>query len=149
MNENLSLKAKIYHYAVLFLVFLFLALPLMATFLYSISTSWGVSVLPDDLTLKWYQELFHDERFLLALWHSLLVCVGSILLSVILVSPLVFVLNYYFLKLKAFVNILIIMPFAVPPIVSCVGLLQLYADNMGGTAWILIFTYFTIALPFI
>lgn len=31
MNENLSLKAKIYHYAVLFLVFLFLALPLMAT----------------------------------------------------------------------------------------------------------------------
>ncbi len=51
MNENLSLKAKIYHYAVLFLVFLFLALPLMATFLYSISTSWGVSVLPDDLTL--------------------------------------------------------------------------------------------------
>ncbi len=27
MNENLSLKAKIYHYAVLFLVFLFLALP--------------------------------------------------------------------------------------------------------------------------
>ncbi|AGV10138.1 ABC transporter permease [Campylobacter coli] len=149
MNENLSLKAKIYHYAVLFLVFLFLALPLMATFLYSISTSWGVSVLPDDLTLKWYQELFHDERFLLALWHSLLVCVGSILLSVILVFPLVFVLNYYFLKLKAFVNILIIMPFAVPPIVSCVGLLQLYADNIGGTAWILIFTYFTIALPFI
>lgn len=74
MNENLSLKAKIYHYAVLFLVFLFLALPLMATFLYSISTSWGVSVLPDDLTLKWYQELFHNERFLLALWHSLLVC---------------------------------------------------------------------------
>lgn len=149
MNENLSLKAKIYHYAVLFLVFLFLALPLMATFLYSISTSWGVSVLPDDLTLKWYQELFHDERFLLALWHSLLVCVGSILLSVILVFPLVFVLNYYFLKLKAFVNILIIMPFAVPPIVSCVGLLQLCADNIGGTAWILIFTYFTIALPFI
>ncbi|EKE4890901.1 ABC transporter permease subunit [Campylobacter coli] len=137
MNENLSLKAKIYHYAVLFLVFLFLALPLMATFLYSISTSWGVSVLPDDLTLKWY------------LWHSLLVCVGSILLSMILVFPLVFVLNYYFLKLKAFVNILIIMPFAVPPIVSCVGLLQLYADNIGGTAWILIFTYFTIALPFI
>ncbi len=32
MNENLSLKAKIYHYAVLFLVFLFLALPLMAIF---------------------------------------------------------------------------------------------------------------------
>lgn len=148
MNENLSLKAKIYHYAVLFLVFLFLALSLMATFLYSISTSWGgVSVLPDDLALKWYQELFHDERFLLAFWHSLLVCVGSILLSVILVFPLVFVLNYYFLKL--FVNILIVMPFAVPPIVSCVGLLQLYADNIGGTAWILIFTYFTITLPFI
>ena len=60
MNENLSLKANIYQYAVLFLVFLFLALPLMVTFLYSIFPSWGVSVLPDDLTLQWYPELFYD-----------------------------------------------------------------------------------------
>ncbi|EOI6145393.1 ABC transporter permease [Campylobacter coli] len=149
MSENLSLKAKIYHYGILFLVFLFLALPLAATFLYSISTSWGVSVLPDGLTLKWYVQLFSDERFLIALWHSLLVCIASIILSMFLVFPLVFVVNYYFLKFKSFINVLIIMPFAIPPIVTCIGLLQLYADSIGGTAWILIFTYFTIALPFI
>ncbi|WP_075478817.1 ABC transporter permease [Campylobacter coli] len=149
MSENLSLKAKIYHYGILFLVFLFLALPLAATFLYSISTSWGVSVLPDGLTLKWYIQLFSDERFLIALWHSLLVCIASIILSMFLVFPLVFVVNYYFLKFKSFINVLIIMPFAIPPIVTCIGLLQLYADSIGGTAWMLIFTYFTIALPFI
>jgi len=48
-------------------------------------------------------------------------------------------------------NILILLPFAVPPVVSSVGLLQLYADSsiqLIGTPWILIGTYFTIALPF-
>ncbi|MFQ6341637.1 ABC transporter permease [Campylobacter sp. VTCC 70190] len=149
MGENLSFKLKLYHYFVLFAVFLFLTLPLFFTFLYSISSSWGVSVLPDGLTLKWYKELFSDERFLLAFWRSLFVCFFSILLSILLIFPLVFVINYYFVKLKAFVNILIIIPFAFPPIVSCVGLLQLYSEYLFGTAWILIFTYFTIALPFI
>ncbi|AXP08692.1 ABC transporter permease subunit [Campylobacter hepaticus] len=149
MNENLSLKVRIYHYTVLFLVFLFLILPLLATFIYSISSSWGVSVFPDGFTLKWYLQLFNDERFLVAFYHSLFVCVSSIVFSIFLIFPLVFVVNYYFLKLKFFVNILIIMPFAIPPIVTCIGLLQIYANSIGGTVWILIFTYFTIILPFI
>lgn len=48
-------------------------------------------------------------------------------------------------------EILIILPFAVPPVVSSVGLLQLFADGplpIAGTPWILIGTYFTITLPF-
>jgi putative spermidine/putrescine transport system permease protein len=48
-------------------------------------------------------------------------------------------------------NLLILLPFAVPPVVSSVGLLQLYADGpipIVGTPWVLIGTYFTIALPF-
>eukprot|EP01030_Chromulinospumella_sphaerica_P007855 gene7855-7688_t len=48
-------------------------------------------------------------------------------------------------------NILILLPFAVPPVVSSVGLLQLYGSGpfaMVGTPWILIGCYFTVALPF-
>ncbi len=149
MNSELSLGNRLYHYTVLTLVFLFLFLPILATFLYSFSTSWSAHILPDGLTLKWYKELFTDERFLLALARSLFVCFMALILALVLIFPVVFVANMYFPKLKSLLNILTVMPFAVPPVVSCVGLLSLYSESIGGTSWILIFTYFTIALPFI
>lgn len=48
-------------------------------------------------------------------------------------------------------EVLIILPFAVPPVVSSVGLLQMFAGAplpIVGTPWILIGTYFTITVPF-
>jgi putative spermidine/putrescine transport system permease protein len=65
--------------------------------------------------------------------------------------PVIFIVHYYFPKLDKVMNVLILLPFAVPPVVSSVGLLQLYADSdvqLIGTPWILMGTYFTIALPF-
>ena len=50
------------------------------------------------------------------------------------------------------VLVLILLPFAVPPVVSAVGLMQLFAADplpLLGTPWILVGCYFTIALPFI
>lgn len=149
MKENLSKSAKLYHYTILALVFLFLALPIFATFLYSISSSWSVSILPDSLTLKWYAQLLEDERFRDSLLRSLYVCLASLVLSFALIFPLVLACNLYLKKLKPLINFLVLMPFAVPPIVTCVGLLELYSESLGGSAYILIFAYFTIALPFI
>jgi putative spermidine/putrescine transport system permease protein len=86
-----------------------------------------------------------------AFGQSLLVCVGALMLSVVLILPLLFVVHYHFPKLDALMNILILLPFAVPPVVSSVGLLQLYGSGpmaMVGTPWILIGCYFTVALPF-
>ena len=69
----------------------------------------------------------------------------------VLILPLLFVVHYHFPRLDALMNILILLPFAVPPVVSSVGLLQLYGSGplaMVGTPWILIGCYFTVALPF-
>lgn len=145
----MSVKAKIYHYTIVSAVFLFLFLPILATLLYSFSSSWSVSVLPDGLTLKWYKELFSDERFLYSLLRSLWVCFVAIFLIFVIAFPLVFVVNFYFARFKGFFNFLAILPFAVAPIVSCVGLLQIYAESLVGTPYILFFTYAMIAYPFV
>lgn len=142
----------IYHRVIVWLVFLILALPLVATLLYALATGWGATILPDGFTLKWFLQLWSDPRFLVALWHSLLICFGALLFSLVLVLPTMFVIAYYFPRLDAVMNVLILMPFAVPPVVSSVGLLQLYSEPplmLTGTPWILIGCYFTIALPFI
>src|SRR3989338_8967840 len=151
MSRADAIPAALYHRIVVWLLFLILLTPLAGTLLYSLSTSWSASILPDGLTLKWYLELWSDQRFLDAFGQSLLVCFGALALSVLLILPLLFVVHYHFPKLDGLMNILILLPFAVPPVASSVGLLQLYGSGplaMTGTPWILIGCYFTIALPF-
>ena len=79
--------AALYHRVVVWLLFLILLLPLAATLLYSLSTSWSATILPDGLTFKWYLALWSDARFLAAFGQSLLVCLGALLLAVVLAAP--------------------------------------------------------------
>ena len=151
MSRDEASTASVYHRSVVYLLFLILLLPLLGTLIYSISSSWSATILPSGFSFKWYSQLWSDPRFLNAFARSLLICIAALILSVILILPLLFVVHYHFPKLDALMNILILLPFAVPPVVSSVGLLQLYGSGpmaMVGTPWILIGCYFTIALPF-
>ncbi|KOO04630.1 ABC transporter permease [Vibrio nereis] len=140
-----------FHKGVVYTVVGIMLIPIIATFIYSLSSRWGATILPDGFTFDWYAKLLTDPRFMDAFGRSLFICIAALALSVILVLPAIFVVFYYFPKLDKLMNLLILLPFAVPPVVSSVGLLQLYADSeisLIGTPWILIGTYFTIALPF-
>ena len=144
-------KNNRFHQAVIYGLMAFLSIPLVATLVYSLAQKWGATILPQGMTFKWYLELWGDPRFLAAFGHSLVVCLSSLTLCTLLTVPAIFVVHYYFPKLDGLMNILILLPFAVPPVVSSVGLLQLYAGGpipLTGTPWILIATYFTVALPF-
>ncbi|MBY8059771.1 ABC transporter permease [Vibrio fluvialis] len=146
-NANHSL----YHKTVVYGIVGIMLVPIIATLVYSLSSRWGATILPDGFTVDWYLKLLSDARFIEAFGRSLLVCVAALALSTLLILPANFVVFYYFPKLDRVMNLLILLPFAVPPVVSSVGLLQLYADSavpIVGTPWILIGTYFTIALPF-
>ncbi|RBW47956.1 ABC transporter permease [Psychromonas sp. B3M02] len=145
-NNNL-----LFHKSVVYGLSGLLFIPILATLIYSFSSSWGATMLPDGFTFKWYTQLLTDPRFLEAFGRSLFICISSLILAMVLVLPMIFVVFYYYPALDKVMNILILLPFAVPPVVSSVGLLQLYADSsvqLVGTPWILIGTYFTIALPF-
>lgn len=140
-----------FHKTVVYSIVGIMLIPILATFIYSISSRWGATILPDGFTLDWYTKLLTDPRFIESFGRSLFICLASLALSVVLILPAIFVVFYYFPKLDKVMNLLILIPFAVPPVVSSVGLLQLYADSdvsLVGTPWILIGTYFTIALPF-
>lgn len=145
------MRTDSYHRLIVALLVFLLGVPIAATLLYSLATSWGATILPDGLTLKWYVQLWQDPRFLTAFGHSLAVSLGTLLLSTVVIVPFVFVVFYRFPRLDKYMSLLILLPFAVPPVVSSVGLLQIYADDplpLVGTPWILVGCYFTIALPF-
>lgn len=145
------MRAERYHQTVVWMFTALLSIPILATLLYSLSQRWGATILPEGLTLDWYIRLWQDARFLAAFGHSLLIAAGTLLMSTLLIVPTAFVVFYYFPKLDRWMSILILMQFAVPPVVSSVGLLQLYAEGplpIIGTPWVLVGCYFTIALPF-
>ena len=107
-----------------------LLLPLLATFLLHLHPL-GATLLPDGFTLDWYLKLWGDPRFLAAFGRSLLVCFATLLLGPWCWCPAVLVVAYYFPRLDPWMNLLILLPFAVPPVVvSSVGLLQIYADGV-------------------
>lgn len=143
---------NLYHQAVVYLVLLILALPVIATFVYSLSSSWGATILPDGFTIKWYLQLFSDLRFWNSFLRSIIVSIGALFLCLALLLPIIFIAYHNATFLFKYLNIIILLPFAIPPVVSSVGLLQIYADGIipiSGTKWILIGTYFTIIIPFI
>ncbi|MGN1209113.1 MAG: ABC transporter permease [Duodenibacillus sp.] len=151
VKRSLFDAGRLWHGFVIGFVVLVLGLPIAATVLYAFASSWGATILPDGLTLKWFARLLSDARFLEAMGRSFFICLCTLAFSTLLVLPMVFAIFYYFPKLKDWMEIIIILPFAVPPVVSSVGLLQMYAGDplpLVGTPWILIGTYFTITVPF-
>lgn len=137
------------HLLVIGVVMLILLVPLLATFLYSISTSWGATILPDALSLKWYVQLWSDPRFLMAFARSVFLCMVSIIVSLLVIVPLAFMMEYRYRQWQKIMDLVILLPFAMPPIVATAGLLQIYAGSpVMGTPWILVGCYFTIVLPF-
>lgn len=145
------MHANRYHRCVVAGLIALLSIPVLATLLYSFCRHWGATVLPEGLTLHWYLTLWQNARFLSAFGHSLLISLLTLLIATLLIVPAAFVVFYYFPKLDRWMGILILLQFAVPPVVSSVGLLQIYADGplpLIGTPWVLIGCYFTIALPF-
>lgn len=146
-----KLSSSTLHKTIVYTIVAIMLLPIIATLVYSLASQWGATILPDGFSLKWYVQLFSDERFIAAFGRSILLCLGALVFSLALIIPMILVVFYYFPKLDKVMNLLILLPFSVPPVVSSVGLLQLYSDShipLVGTPWILVGTYFTIALPF-
>ena len=129
-----------------------LFLPILGTFLYSLSTKWTNTLLPQSLTLKWYLEIFQNEMFLDAVGKSFWICLISLFFIGVVLVPTVFVVTYYFKKIEKMMELLVLICFAVPGAVSVVGLIKLYSNEpfrLVGTTYILVGVYFVLAYPFV
>ncbi|MBG9586993.1 ABC transporter permease [Cytobacillus firmus] len=146
------MKASLsFHKAVLGLLVIYLLIPLIGTFLFSIAGKWDHTILPESYTMKWYIELFQDERFFDAFQRTLFLIVMSVGLSIVIMLPTIFIITVYFSKWERLLQAAAMLPYGIPPIVGAVGLIKLYSDGpipIAGTPWILIGAYFITILPF-
>jgi ABC-type spermidine/putrescine transport system, permease component II len=145
-------KGRWWHIGVTSVVLAVLIIPLLATFLFSISTVWQNTILPDGLTLEWYGRLFSDERFLYAIGRSFLVSAVTVVISLAIMVPAIFVVVLYFPGLEKMLQSVVLLPFALPGVVTAVGLIKIYSSGpiaISGTIWILIGAYFIVIMPYV
>ncbi|MGM7637016.1 ABC transporter permease [Bacillus sp. Hm123] len=127
---------------------IYLVLPLFATLLYSFATDWNATVLPEGYTLEWYKTLFQDSRFFEALGRSLSLSLISTLLGLVIIVPTVFSIVVYAPRLEKFIQVLVVMTYAMPGVILAVGLIRAYADTNLSMTLVVIGAYFVGILPF-
>ncbi len=133
------------------ILILVLFFPIVLTFIYSIVTNWHSTILPEGITFIWYKELFQDSSFLSALIRTLLVSLSTVILSITIMVPTIYVISLYFPRWERAMQSIVLLPYAIPGVISSVGLLQIYSKPpflLTGTVWLLIGAYFIIILPF-
>lgn len=143
------MKKKMWlHKTTIGLLTIYLLLPLVAIFMYSIGTDWYKTVLPEGYTLEWYKSLFSDMRFWYAMGRSLFVSVVPIIISLIAILLALFVVTVYLPKYEKILQTIVLMPYVIPGVVLAIALLRLYSSTLGGSIWILIFAYSVFILPY-
>ncbi|MGG2024515.1 ABC transporter permease subunit [Gottfriedia sp. S16(2024)] len=133
------------------LLVIYLLIPLVGTFLFSIANKWDHSILPESYTLNWYIELFQDGRFFDAFQRTLFLIIITVILSISIMLPTIFIITVYFKKFEGILQAIAMLPYGIPPIVGAVGLIKLYSNGplqIAGTPWILVGAYFITILPF-
>jgi putative spermidine/putrescine transport system permease protein len=148
---------------VLLLVVVYLLVPLGATLAFGLSTGSGF----DGSAL---QRTFSDPDFSQTLLISLELALGATVLAILLVTPTAYWVQLRLPKVRPLLDLLSLVPFAMPAIVLGVGLLQQYSSssspfitllslglvpllshglNIIDTPPLLICAYVIIALPFV
>lgn len=133
------------------LVLILLFFPIFLTFLYSISTNWHSTVVPEGITFEWYFKLFSDKAFINALTRTLLISATTVIISILIMLPTVYIIIVYFPKLERLMQSIVLLPYAIPGVIASVGLIQIYSKPpflLSGTVWLLMGAYFIIILPF-
>ncbi|TDK60868.1 ABC transporter permease subunit [Bacillus salipaludis] len=142
------MKKPFYHYITITIVLLYLLVPLLGTFLYSFATSWHKTILPEGLTFKWYLDLFGDVRFLSSLGRSLIMSLGSTIITLVIMVPAIFSIVLYAPKLEKLIQSLIVMTYAMPGIILAVGLIRAYTNSGISMVVVTMGAYFVGILPY-
>jgi putative spermidine/putrescine transport system permease protein len=139
-------------FSVLFVIFaLYLLFPLVGVFLFSVATTWFDTVLPAGYTLDHVTATINDPLFVPTMTRSLIASIATIIVSVILMTPTLFLVHVAAPRLRPVMEFLCLLPFALPTIVLALSLIRTYSQKplvLSGTPQLLILAYVVTGLPF-
>ncbi len=123
-------------------------LPLGVVFLNSISTSESLSWPPPGFTLEWWRRALVNEGALHALGTSVMVALASAAIALVLGTLAAMALSRHRFFGKEVVNLLIVLPIALPGIVTGIALNNAFRTLIGVqlATWTLIVAHATFCI---
>ena len=112
---------------VISLFLLFMVVPVIATFIFSISTRWDRTLWPEGLTLEWWQAVTSRGLFMLTLKNSFLASIATMLCLLVLVTPTAYWMKLRVPKSKPIVEMMTTFSFGVPGVVLALALIRFYS----------------------
>jgi putative spermidine/putrescine transport system permease protein len=131
---------------------LFLALPLAATCLFALATTWTTTVLPEGLTLEWVRRTAAEPRFAESLARSLGLGAAVVVLDLALVVPALVALAVRRARWRPVLDAASLLPYTMPGVVLALAVIRFYgrvAPAVLGTPWLLALAHAALALPIV
>lgn len=146
-GKKTSLGAKIF----LALVSAYLLIPFLATFVYSLFVEW-TDILPSGFTLRNYEELFTNATFWASLGRTLVLCIVSVAITIVLLLLAMYVVVAVNRKLGKFMQFACMIPYALQGVILSIGIISLYTGTgtlLSNRMVMLFGAYSILVLPYI
>lgn len=109
-----------------FVFFVFVALFVLVVIVYPLAQVFIRSLWVDgQLSFQHYETVFARSRNYLAIWNSVWVSVAATLLATVIGTLTAFVVQRTNIPFKTFFRLMLILPFAIPPLFAAMGWVQL------------------------
>lgn len=118
---------EIWRPVVITLFLLFMVVPVIATFIFSISTRWDRTIWPEGITLDWWKAVVSHPAFLMTLKNSFIASFATMFCLFVLVTPTAYWMKLRVPKAKPVVELITSFSFGVPGVVLALALIRFYS----------------------
>ena len=146
-DKKTPLAAKIF----LGVVALYLLVPFLTTLVYSLFVEW-TDVLPSGFTLRNYAELFTNSTFWFSIGRTLVLCLVSVAITIVLLLLAMYVVVAVNRRLGRFMQFVCMIPYALQGVILSIGIISLYTGTgtiLSNRMFMLFGAYTILVLPYI
>ena len=146
-QQKTSLAGKIFLGAVA----LYLLIPFAVTLVYSLFVEW-TDILPSGFTLRNYVELFSNTTFWRSIGRTLILCIVSVIITIVLILAAMYVVVAVNRKLAGVMQFLCMIPYALQGVILSIGIISLYTGTgtiLSNRLFMLFGAYTILVLPYI
>ncbi|GAB3625283.1 Putrescine transport system permease protein PotH [Pandoraea terrae] len=137
-------------WTVVVLVLLFLILPAFLMIPISFSSSSALDWPPRGVSMQWYQEMWDSPTWMSAAVRSLIVGLGTGVLSMLIGTPTAFLLVRSRMRFKAVFMAFVLLPIIVPRMIIAVGIFYFFSKvHLVGSAFGLMLGHTVVAIPYV
>ena len=145
--QRTSLAGRVF----LCVVAAYLLIPFLATLVYSLFVEW-TDILPSGFTLRNYQELFTNAVFWASIGRTLVLCLVSVAITIVLILLAMYVVVAVNRKVAPVMQFLCMIPYALQGVILSIGIISLYTGTgtiLSNRMFMLFGAYTILVLPYI